>query len=80
MFWPKEIWGRFADSLDDFRVRTTASTDHRRGLTLRTCQCITPLGAWIGLTVVTCGAAFARGNITLQPHILKHRSYCMRVH
>ena len=21
MFWPKEIWGRFADSLDDFRVR-----------------------------------------------------------
>ena len=20
MFWPKEIWGRFADSLDDFRV------------------------------------------------------------
>ena len=21
MFWPKDIWGRFADSLDDFRVR-----------------------------------------------------------
>ena len=26
MFWPKEIWGRFADSLDDFRVRRQCPT------------------------------------------------------
>lgn len=26
MFWPKEIWGRFADSLDNFRVRSADTT------------------------------------------------------